>query len=323
MRQAPTFAFLLALCLAWLTPLPARAAEIVLAHPGSPYGDTILAVTKAIVEDRLGVQVRIIHASAPVAFKAMDANRGDIDVLGSMQLPNSQGMVDEYVTRKGTVVMARKHWEFQQGLCTTRTTADKYGMKTIYDMTRPEIIHLTAKGGDIRGEYWVGAADWNATAIDKVRARYYGLDQLYDLVTSQADLEYARVASAIKSGAPIFWACDTASNFIFPRGALVMLEEPPHDAAKWHPVLPSQDPDWYEKSRIETAWPPVRVHMAYAKHLQTDFPEVAHVLEGMDLTADMVGGWTYATVTEKRDLDEYAKEWVKNNAAIVDRWLAR
>ena len=317
-----TLAALLLASIPCLAPGAAAAAEIVLAHPGSPYGDTILAVTKAIIDDRIGVPVRIIHASAPVAFKAMDANRGDIDVLGSMQLPNSQGMVDEYVTRKGTVVMAQKHWEFQQGLCTTTSIADKYGMKTIFDMTRPEIVHLTAKAGDEKGEYWVGAADWNATAIDKVRARFYGLDQLYNLTTSQADLEYARVASAIKSGAPIFWACDTASNFIFSKGALLMLEEPPHDPAKWHPVLPSQDPDWYQKSRIETAWPPVRVHMAYAKHLQTDFPEIAHLLDGMQLTPELVGGWTYATVTEKHDLDSYAREWVRDNPKVVDSWMA-
>jgi glycine betaine/proline transport system substrate-binding protein len=322
MPGARHLAFWLAVLFACaLSPAP-YAAEIVLAHPGSPYGDAILAVTKVIIEDRLGIPVRIVHASAPVAFKAMDANRGAIDVLGSMQLPTSQSQVDEYVTRRGTVVVAQKYWQFRQGACTTKATADKYAIATIYDLTRPEIVELTARAGDAKGEFWVGAADWNAAAIDKVRARFYGLDQLYTLTTSQADLEYARVGNAIKAGAPIFWACDTASNFIFPRGAVAMLTEPPHDPAKWHPVLPSQDPDWFEKSRIETAWPPVRVAYAYAKHLQTDFPECAHLLEGIELTADMVGGWTYATFTEKQDLDEYAKSWVKANAATVDRWLA-
>ena len=59
------------------------------------------------------------------------------------------------------------------------------------------------------------------------------------------------------------------------------------------------------------------------QHLQTDFPEVAHLLDGVELSAGMVGTWTYATVTEKRDLDDYAKEWIRNNAATVNGWLAR
>ncbi len=321
MRGVRNLAALLALWAGSTLTEPVHAAEVVLAHPGSPYVDAILSVIKAVVEDRLGVQVRLVHASAPVAFKAMDANRGDIDV-GGVQLPNSQNLVDEYVTRKGTVVLLSNSWQLQQGICTTKSTADKYGIKSIYDMTRPEVVQLTGKSRSGKGEYWIGAADWNSTAIDRVRAQFFGLTELYELTTSQADLEYARIANAIKTGSPIFWACDTASNFIFPKGSLEMLSEPPHDPAKWHPVLPSQDPDWYRKSSIETAWPPVRVTFAYAKHLQNDLPQVARFLEGMKLTADMVGAWTYATFSEKRDLDEYAREWVAENSATVNGWLA-
>ena len=38
---------------------------------------------------------------------------------------------------------------------------------------------------------------------------------------------------------------------------------------------------------------------------------------------DMIGAWTYATGTEKRDIDQYAAQWVKDNPAIVNKWLAR
>jgi glycine betaine/proline transport system substrate-binding protein len=315
-------ALLLSFAALCATPRPGQAAEIVLGHPSTPYGDAILAVIKATIEDRLGIKTRVVAASAPVIWKAMDANRGDMDV-GTVQLPNSQSLVDEYVTRKGTVVLIRNSWDFQQGVCTTKAAADRFGIKSIYDMTRPEVVHLTAKGNDNKGEYWVGAAEWNSTSIDKARARYYGLSELYDLATSQADLEYARVASAIKTGTAIFWACDGASNFIFPKGSVTMLSEPAHDPAKWHPVMPSQDPDWYQKTRVETAWPPVRNTFAYAKHLQTDLPEVARLIEGLELNYDTIGTWTYATVTEKRDLDQYAGQWVRDNSAIVNKWLAR
>ncbi len=322
MRHAGCIARLLPIVVLCTMLQPARAADLVLGHPSTPYGDAILAVIKATVEDRLGIKTRVVASSAPVIWKAMDANRGDIDV-GTVQLPNSQSLVDEYVTRRGTVVLVRNSWQFEQGVCTTRAAADKFGIKSIYDMTKPEVVHLTAKGSDNRGEYWVGAAEWNSTSIDKVRARFYGLSELYNLVTSQADLEYARVSGAIKAGGAIFWACDAASNFIFPKDSVVMLSEPPHDPAKWHPVMPSQDPDWYQKSKVETAWPPVRNTFAYAKHLQSDVPEVARLMEGLDMTPDMIGTWTYATVTEKRDLDQYAMQWVKDNPAIVNRWLAR
>jgi glycine betaine/proline transport system substrate-binding protein len=189
-------------------------------------------------------------------------------------------------------------------------------------MLRPEIVQLTANGGD-QGEYWVGAPEWNATAIERARVRFYGFNEVYNLTTSQAALEYARVSDAIKTGAPIFWACDAASDFIFPKGSVVMLKEPPHDPGKWHPVLPSQDPDWYKKSVVDTSWPPVTVSIAYAKHLQTDLPEGARFLNHVKFTADMIGSWTYATFTEKKDVDSYARNWVRDNAATVNAWLAR
>jgi glycine betaine/proline transport system substrate-binding protein len=327
MRHANTFAPVLALMpallVAYAVVSPLRAAEIVIGNPQTPYTDAIAAVTKAVLEDRLGVQARTVHASGAVIFKAMDANKGDIDVDPGMQMPNNQSLVDEYVTRKGTVIVASNSWQFGQGICTTKSAAERYRILSVYDMLRPEIVQLTAKNGSSKGEYWVGAADWNSAAIDKVRARFYGLTELYELTTSSPEFEYARVSNAIRSASAIFWACDSASNFIFPKGSVVLLTEPPHDPAKWHPVLPSKDPNWYQLSAVETSWPPVTVTFAYAKHLQTDFPEVARTLERIKMTADMVGEWTYATIVEKHDVTEYAKQWVKENGQTVNGWLAR
>ena len=46
-------------------------------------------------------------------------------------------------------------------------------------------------------------------------------------------------------------------------------------------------------------------------------PEAARLFDHIRLTAELVGTWTYATVTEKRDLDQYAAQWINDNAAIV------
>ncbi len=320
---APLLALSAALLAGYAIVSPLAAAEIVIGNPQTPYTDAIAAVTRAVLEDRLGVQARTVHASGAVIFKAMDANRGDIDVDPGMQMPNNQSLVDEYVTRKGTVIVASNSWQFGQGICTTKSAADKYDIRSVYDMLRPEIVQLTAKSGGGKGEFWVGAADWNSAAIDKVRARFYGLTELYELATSSPEFEYARVSNAIKSASAIFWACDSASNFIFPKGSVLLLDEPRHDPAKWRPVLPSKDPNWYQLSVVETSWPPVTVTFAYAKHLQTDFPEVARTLERIKMTADMIGTWTYATIVEKHDVNAYAKQWVNDNAGIVNGWLAR
>jgi ABC-type proline/glycine betaine transport system substrate-binding protein len=263
-RYAKFLTGLLAVFVAHVLSVSTEAAEIVIGNPETPYETPTDAVLKSVLENRLGVDVRTVVASAAVVFKAMDANKGAIDIDPGMQMPTNVTLFDEFVTHKKTVIVAHNSWQFLQGTCTTKATAEKYNIKSIYDMLRPEIVQLTAKGDD-KGEYWVGAPDWNATAIEMVRAKYLGLNDIYHLTTSEDVLEYARVGDAIKTGRPIFWACDGASNFIFPQGSVVMLKGPPYDPAKWHPVLPSKDPDWYEKSVVDTSWPPVTVRIAYAK----------------------------------------------------------
>jgi glycine betaine/proline transport system substrate-binding protein len=301
---------------------PARSAEVVIGRAETPFGDAIDAVTKAIIEDRLGVPARTETMSGAVAFKAMAANRGAVDISGG-QLPTVQSLVDEYVTREHAVILAPHYWGAKQGICTPTSAARKYNIKSVYDILRPEIVHLTVTGNDVKGNFWIGETGWASTLIDHVRARFYGLDQLYHLVESQDFTEYALVRNAIKTGSAIFYACDGASNFIFPKGSITMLDEPPYDPKKWHIVMPSQSPDWYQKSDIETSWPPLQQHFVYAKHLQTDLPEVAHLIDGMNPTFDEVHAWTYATFTERQNLNEYAKEWVKNNPTIVNSWLGQ
>src|SRR5262249_52006145 len=76
MKRAKSIAALLSMIAFYLMPPAARAAEIVMGHPSTPYGDALLSVIKAALDDRFGVKARIMPSSSPVNFKAMDANRG-------------------------------------------------------------------------------------------------------------------------------------------------------------------------------------------------------------------------------------------------------
>ena len=231
--------------------------EVVLAYPGTPYGDAFMSVTKAIIEDRLGVPARLLSSSNPVIFKAMDADRGGADVGANAAAQLGQSLVDEYVTRKGhrrpypqCLAVPARRLHHQAHCREIRHQVDlRHGPAGDASIS-------TAKAGDNKGEYMVGSAEWNSTSIDKARARHYGLTELYNLTTSQADLEYCP-ASATRSrpATPIFWACDGASNFIFAKDAhRHMLDEPPHDPAKWHPVLRRRKiPTGTTKPKVDTA----------------------------------------------------------------------
>jgi glycine betaine/proline transport system substrate-binding protein len=308
----------------WSAPGRASAADtVVFGVPATTYGRAIANVLKVVIEDSFGIKVDLVPGSGPVIFKAMDQGKGDIDIHPSVWLPNSQSLVEEYVKRKETVILTDAGWKVRQGFCATRLAHDKYGVKSVYDLTRPEIVQLVNRKGAAKPEFWMGSPSWNSIPIDKARAKAYGLADLYELATWEAEVELARVTAALKRGEIAVFACDTAHNFYFPKGEAVFLDEPPYDPAKWKPVLPSQDPNWWEKTSVPCAWPPTSAHLAYSKRLRTTVPDVARLLDNVRLDADEIGGWTYAIAVGQREPADVAKQWVSANKGQVNAWLKR
>lgn len=315
------FAAALGACL--FSSAPAVAAEkIVIGVPQWAYAQAIAAVLKVVAEDNFGVEVGSVPGNHPSFFKAMDQGRGEVDIHPDVWLPNNQSFVDQYVIENKTVVLTKTTFEAKQGFCTTKAASDKYGLKSIYDLSKPEISQLTDTNGDGKGEIWVGAPGWTSTNVDKVRARDLGFGDLYELTTSDETLVLSQVDAAAKAGKVMIWTCYSPHHF-FAIHQLVFLEEPPHDPAKWNPVHPDDDADWYAKSMVATAWPPTYSHIAYSKRLQTAAPEVAKLLDNIKFGTELIDEWAYVISVEKREPNEYAKEWVSKNKTTVDAWLGR
>ena len=110
-------------------------------------------------------------------------------------------------------------------------------------------------------------------------------------------------------------------NHLFALHDIVVLEEPAYDPAKWNVIQPTDDPQWLEKSDAPVAWDLAYLHVHYAASLEESHPEAAAMLGNVRLTTDQVSGMTYALVVEKADPDDYAVEWVNENADLVDSWI--
>ena len=83
----------------------------------------------------------------------------------------------------------------------------------------------------------------------------------------------------------------------------------------------SGDPDWLEKSSAPVAWDLAYLHIHYASELESSQPEVASLLSKVKLDTDTVSQMTYALVVDKQDPLDFAKKWVADNGAMVEKWL--
>ena len=296
----------------------ASAADVVIGVPNWPSVAATASILKVVIEDNFGLEVELQNATNPVVFEAMDS--GSMDIHPEVWLPNQSNLNNTFVKEKKTVVQAPNGVPAFQGMCVTKATADRTGIKKLSDLSDPDMAKNFDTDGDGKGEVWIGASGWASTNVEKVRAKSYGYDETMNLMEMDETLAMANVDAAVAKDTDHVFFCYTP-NHVFALHELVILEEPPYDASKWKMVQPTDDPNWLEVSSTPVAWDLAYLHIHYAARLKKDHPEVASMLENVKFTTDLVSGMTYALVVDKKDPNEYAKEWTKENSKLVDSWI--
>lgn len=294
------------------------AADVVIGVPNWPSVAATANVLKVVLEDNYGLDVELQNGTNPVVFEAMDT--GSMHIHPEVWLPNQSNLHEKFVKTKGSVKMNPNGVAAFQGMCVTKMTADKHGVRKISDLTNPDIAKLFDTDGDGKGEVWIGAAGWASTNVEKIRAKSYGYDATMNLKEIDETLALAEVDNAVKQKKPLAFFCYTPHH-MFALHELVILEEPKYDAAKWKVIQPTDDPEWLSKSSAPVAWDLAYLHIHYAASLESSHPEVATMLSKVKFDTDIVSAMTFALVVDKLDPADFAKDWVAKNGSLVETWL--
>jgi len=297
---------------------PALAAEIVIGVPNWASVNATAHILEVVIEENLGLDVELQNGTNPIVFEAMD--KGSMQVHPEVWMPNQQNLHDTYVVDKGTVVMNENPVLAEQGMCVPQNIADEYDIKSIDDLSDPDKMAIFDTDGDGTPEIWIGAPGWASTVVEKIRAKSYGYDQIFELTEYEETIAYANLANATKAGDPWIGFC-YSPHYIFVTQELQVLEEPPHDPATWNIVQPTDDPDWLEKSEASTAWNGATLHLHYAKELEETYPEVAALFRNYQMQGDDLSAMGKALAVDGQEAADFAKEWVAANEETVLGWL--
>ncbi|QEN85831.1 hypothetical protein FZC33_06255 [Labrys sp. KNU-23] len=311
----------LALSAILVTGAGAQAATITIADPGYATAQATAFVVKAVLEDRLGTDVKIVNAaSVPVIWEALARDTGDIDVWTDVWLPNQAAAVEQYVTKAGAAKLSPLFYAGTQGYCVTKSAAEQ-GVKSVYDLADPDKAKLFDAKGDGKGQIWLGASGWLSTQIEKVRARDYGFADFFDLETTDEAIATASLDKASKDGKGWIGYC-YGPHQNFARYELVHLQEPAHDDKTFTFVNPKDDPAWFEKSAVKSAYKDAEIHIAYSKSVADRAPEVARLLERVQFDTQTVSQLAFEIAVNKKTPDEAARAWVKAHPDLVAKWQA-
>ncbi len=296
----------------------AHAADVIIGVPNWPSVQATAHILKVALENKLSLEVELQSGSNTAVFDAMDA--GTMHVHPEAWLPNVDHLRRKYVISKKSVKMHPSGATGTQGMCVTKGTAERTGIRGIKELREPEMAKKFDSDGDGKGDVWIGADGWGSTPIEQVRARSYGYDQTMNLKIMEEAVALAEVDAAVKAKKDIVFFCYTPHH-MFAANDLVVLEEPAYDASKWIIVPPSPTPGWLEKSSAPVAWDTARLHVSYAVALEKSQPKAAAMLSKVSLSTDTLTAMTFALAVQKQEPAAFAAKWVEQNKAIVDSWF--
>lgn len=292
-------------------------------------------VLKVVMEEHLDVDVEIIAADQAAIWAAMDKGKGSIDVHPDVWTSSQTQPWAKFVApgSKESVRANSTPYLGTDGFFIPGYIQDEYGVKTVYDLAKPEIAKLFDSDGDGKGEYWPGAPGWSGVKINQVKAKGYGFDEYYTPVIISDSLVKAQLKTAYRKKKGILFYYWTP-EWIHSAYDLRKLEEPTFtgyagDSKKGHAEY---NPDgcykfndtenWLADSSITCGAPTTEVYVAYSRSLESRAPAVANFLKNVSFDAAEVSQWIYSIAEDGEEPADVAKQWVAQNPDVIEGWLS-
>lgn len=290
-----------------------------------------------VINTRLDGDVSYLAGDVPVLFSAAAKGDGSVDVLTDIWLPNQSAAWAKYVTGGTHSLVPNKHpYLGVQGFYIPGYIQDKYGVKSVYDLKKPEVAKLFEPLGGGKSELLVGPAGWESTYIGEIKSKDYGFSDKFESVSTEASVTYAKLSAAYKAGKGVVFYAYTP-DWIFSAFDLRRLDEPAFDGYAqdnkkddplykadgcWKFISPTVDTDWLNKSQITCAYPDAKVYVLTSVALQKRAPRIAAFLENVAIDPLALNDLILKIEKEKQPADVAAKAWVEANRATVDKWLS-
>ena len=297
----------------------AMAESVNIGAPAWTGAQAIAHLIKEVVETKIGGTAELVPGNNAAIFQAMDQGKGDIDVHPDVWLPNQETFTKKYVDEAGTVTLSGNSYEGKQSFCVSKDFSEEHGVTSIFDLARPEIAKLMDSDNNGKGEVWIGAPGWASANVNEVKVRDYGLMPFMEPIRADQAVMTARVGDAIKKNEGYAFYCYSPHAIWFQHD-IVRLEEPAFDPEKYVALQPSDDPDWFEKSKVQTEDAIKNVQVAYSNSLTDRSPAIADFLANMALDGETVSGFAFE-IEGGKDAADVAKAWVEKNSDRVDSWL--
>ncbi|MGD9807114.1 MAG: glycine betaine/L-proline ABC transporter substrate-binding protein ProX [Deferribacterales bacterium] len=281
--------------------------------------------------EELGYKVKKVKDLAvPLFYQSVAL--GDVDYwvngwfpMHDAQLPKN---FDKKAEKLGYVVKAGG----LQGYLVSKKYAEEYNIKSLEDFKRPEVMKAFDTNGDGKADLIACPPGWGCEKVITHHFDVYGLDKYINPIKASYSASMAEGLAKFKNGEPVFFYTWSPNWTIFKM-------QPGKDVV-WINV-PETNPTDAQKSAVErmevsgvtgAVTDPVKLGFVVAdimtvankKFLEKN-PAAAKFLKDFKIPLlDINAQNTRMNEGEKsaKDIAKHADEWIANNKATWDGWLA-
>lgn len=214
----------------------------------------------------------------------------------------------------GSVSLGEQSVTGRQGLCYTDTDGDH--RLSMDDLASPAVARGFDLTGDEKGDIWIGTEGWTSVDIERRRLQAYGLDGLYEFHVFDRDVQQMLLERNSRRGVPTLFFC-YYPDALFTNPAIHLVEEPVHDAKTWQQITRPRKSALPDQG---TAWPEVRLRVAYRSDLAETSRELETLLDSFVISnPDLL-----AMLKQLQDgipVEDVADEWIRSHEDTVLTWL--
>ncbi len=322
-------------CSPQIAPVP---TELKLAAAVGDRAELPKRVTRILLEDELGYTVVLREAAADTAYAALA--EGELDIFTDVWYPNQKSYTDEFVPHQVKIAgdlsdpTTGIYTGADQGWLIPKWTRDNYNIDSLDDIAtlKPgdDLFDALDRDSDGLIDLIGGEVGWAVVEIIDGKIDYYNENYDLDMRQLVATLpgSHNEMLATIKS------KLDAQEDVLF------YLWTPHHLFAEYADALCDEDGQilWLtdpwgffsepEATDYYTGFPGATIYIAYRAGLEDEHPDVVKLLERIRITIADMNAYCYwesivkdgeATVEEK---SEYARQWIEDNRAEVNSWLA-
>ena len=288
------------------------------------------AITQFILEKGYGCEVSVTKGSTtPIMAAHYDKQ---LDVITEVWYDNIIANYEPHVEAGTIMNIGVNTPDSQQAFYVDKATADKYNLKSVEDMKKPEIAKLFADPEDpSKGRMTSCISGWTCYTVNLVKQIEYGLDKYYtNFDPGSGGALDAAIAGAFAKKQPIFtyyWA----PTGLMGKVDLVRLEEPKYNADCWNDMsevvekIKADGPGAYRKTcaceyqdmaltkSVLTDW--AKAHPAETEFLKKYTIPTATVNKMLAFYEDESGGDMEATAVHFLKNETMWKDWIPSDVA--------